>query len=161
MNLHHQRGISLIAVAIVSMLVALLSMGLLYYMRNGHLPMPGMWARWGKSANVISNELKNASGVQLPGSSNSNSNSNSNSTPGMRPAATVDEGVRRCTINGKTVYSDTLCTDTNPTTRQVKLHDARGIEAPKTPASQATASEADEEQLKKKIMEQALGNGKK
>jgi len=155
MSMHHQKGISLIAVAIVSMLVALLSMGLLYYMRNGHLPMPEMWARWGKSANVISNELKNASGVQLPGSSNSNG------TPGLRQAATVDEGVRRCTINGKTVYSDTLCTDTNPTTRQVKLHDARGIEAPKNPASQATASEADEEQLKKKIMEQALGNGKK
>ncbi len=157
MSLRHQNGISLIAVAIVSMLVALLSMGLLYYMRNGHLPMPEMWARWGKSANVISNELKNATGVQLPGGSNNNSNS----APGMRQAATVDEGVRRCTINGKTVYSDTLCTDTNPTTRQVKLHDARGMEAPKNPASQASASETDEEVLKKKIMDQALGNGKK
>ncbi|MFZ6756726.1 hypothetical protein ACO0K9_05855 [Undibacterium sp. Ji50W] len=156
MSLRHQRGISLIAVAIGSMLVALLSMGLLYYMRNGHLPMPEMWARWGKSANVITNELKNATDVQLPGNS-----SNSNSAPGLRQAATVEEGVRRCTINGKTVYSDTLCTDTNPTTRQVKLHDARGMEAAKSTASQASASEPGEEELKKKIMEQALGNGKK
>jgi hypothetical protein len=83
--------------------------------------MQDVWARWGKSAHVISSELKNASGISaIPGSGD-----------GLRPAATVDAGIRQCTIQGKVVFSDTACTDNNPTTKNIKLHDNQGFAPPK------------------------------
>ncbi|MFZ6780887.1 hypothetical protein ACO0LD_28975 [Undibacterium sp. Ji83W] len=151
-----QRGISLIAVAIISMLVASLGMAFLYYMRYGHLPMQDMWARFGKAAAIIGNDVKDSTGLPTGISEG----------PGMRQAATTSEGVRRCTIEGKTVYSDTLCVDTNPTTKKIKLNDSKGMEPPKAAmakedggkaADSAYSASMTNEEMKKKIMEQALG----
>lgn len=160
MNYSNQRGVSLVGVAIFSMLVASLGMLFLYYMRNGHLPMQDMWARLGKSAAVVGNEVKNATGLPT----------GSSEGPGMREAATTSEGVRRCSIDGKTVYSDTLCLDSNPSTKKVKLNDSAGMEPPKAAAARdetadstgnaagsGTAGTAANQELKKKIMEQAMG----
>ncbi|MFZ6873131.1 hypothetical protein ACO0LF_13835 [Undibacterium sp. Di27W] len=154
-----QRGLSLVMVSFVSMLVAALGMTFLYYVRYGHLPMPDLWARWGKSANVIGNDLKNAAGLPV----------GNNQGPGMREAATTSEGIRRCTIDGKTVYSDTLCLDNNPSTKKIKLADSKGVDPVKaavlnddgnkaTNGTTGTAPQTDEE-VKRKIMEQALGKG--
>ncbi|MCH8620327.1 hypothetical protein [Undibacterium sp. TS12] len=159
MNYSNQRGVSLVGVAIFSMLVASLGMLFLYYMRNGHLPMQDMWARLGKSAAVVGNEVKNATGLPT----------GSSEGPGMREAATTREGVRRCSIDGKTVYSDTLCLDSNPSTKKVKLSDSAGMEPPRaavandnggngaTTGAAGISGTASNEELKKKIMEQAMG----
>ena len=48
---------------------------------------------------------------------------------------TVDAGIRRCTIKGKVVFSDVECSDSNPTTRAVKLVDNKGGEPPKASAA--------------------------
>lgn len=164
MKIKNQRGFSLVAVAIFSMLITSLGMGFLYYMRNGHLPMQEMWSRWGKSANVIGKELKNAAGMQNA----SGESGVSTEGQGLRQAATANEGVRRCILDGKTIYSDTLCLDNNPTTKKLKLNDSSGMEPPKAAigrdegdiANQGNAGIAGStanQELKKKIMEQALG----
>ena len=166
-----QTGLNLVAVSIFSMLLALVSMSFLYYIRNGHMPMPEVWSRWGKSANVIGKELKNAAGIK---NTAGDEQINANTSPegqGMRQAATTNEGVRRCTIDGKTVYSDTLCLDNNPTTKKIKLNDSQGL----APARAAVANDdtgnnaansngaagiagtPSNQELKNKIMEQALG----
>lgn len=156
MKLNKQTGISLVMVSVISMLVAALGMSFLYYMRNGHLPMQDLWARFGKDAAVIRNDVQDSTGLPT----------GSSEGPGMRQAATTSEGVRRCTIDGKTVYSDTLCLDTNPTTKKIKLNDSKGMEPPKTAvarddavnaAGSANPASMTNEEMKKKVMEQALG----
>jgi hypothetical protein len=148
MNLQRQRGLSLIWISVLFMLLGLVSMGFLYTIRYGHLPMQDVWSKWGKSANVIGNELKNVTGIQelsLPGQNSS----------GVRQAATVESGVRRCTIDGKTVYSDTACLDSNPTSTNIELNDAKGFVKPPPPVEEASASNA-EQDLRLKALEKAL-----
>lgn len=156
MKLNKQAGISLVMVSVVSMLVAALGMTFLYYMRTGHLPMQDLWARLGKAAAIIGNDVKDSTGLPT----------GSSEGPGMRQAATTTEGVRRCTIDGKTIYSDTLCLDTNPTTKKIKLNDSKGMEPPKTTLAKDEAGKAADsgnsadmsnEEMKRKVMEQALG----
>jgi hypothetical protein len=106
--------VSLVMVSLLVMGLSLAAMSLLYYMRYGHVPLQDVWQRWSKSAEVVSKEI----GGVLPDQ-----------------AVTVDAGIRRCTIKGKVVFSDVECSDTNPTTRAVKLVDNKGGEPPKTPAA--------------------------
>lgn len=68
----------------------------------------------------------------------------------VQPAANA---LRRCLIDGKTVFSDTECAAANPTTKTVTVHATRGIEAPKVPKPEpATASP---ESLREKMIEKA------
>ncbi len=46
-----------------------------------------------------------------------------------RPAGVL----RKCVIDGKTVFSDVDCTDANSSSTVVKVHETRGIESPKVP----------------------------
>ena len=143
----HQRGsINLWTVSILMMIVSAAGLVFLYAVRYGHLPFEETWARWGKSANVISNELQHASGVQL-------------GSEGLRPAATVEKGIRQCTIQGKVVFSDTACTDQNPTSKDLKLHDNRGFVTPKAaqPDKENEATALDHEQvLRLKALDRAI-----
>ena len=41
--------------------------------------------------------------------------------------------IRKCTIDGKPVYSNVECSAKSPHSRKVDLHDSGGIEAPKAP----------------------------
>lgn len=41
--------------------------------------------------------------------------------------------IRKCTIDGKPVYSNVECSAKSPSSRKVDLHDSGGIEAPKAP----------------------------
>ena len=155
----YQRGISLIAVSIIFMLIGLVSMGALYTMRYGHLPMQEKLDQWGKSAGIIGKELKNVSGMSDVNSgslngSNTNANTGSNES-GMRNAATVNSGVRRCTINGKTVYSDVECTDHNPTTRELKLHDAQGFVHAK-PAQEQSSGDNASQDMRLNMLDKAI-----
>lgn len=162
-----QRGaINLWLVSIIMMLVTIAGLSFLYTVRYGHLPFQETWARWGKSGQVIANELKNASGIQTDGSQagqtqsgGTTGNTVSGQNSNLRAAATVDSGIKKCMIKGNLVYSDTECTDSNPTSRAVKLQDNKGFEPPKVakPATEkedsAQTAEAD---LRLKMIEKAI-----
>ncbi|WP_428718452.1 hypothetical protein [Undibacterium curvum] len=156
MNLHKQRGMSLVAVSVLFMILGLVAMGFLYTIRYGHLPMQEVWARWGKSANVIGKELKNASGIpdsftpatgSAPGAEN------------MPAPVTVESGVKRCVINGKTVYSDTDCHN-NATATTLKLQDTQGFQKPK-PAADAASASSPEQDARIKMIEKAIEKASK
>ncbi len=51
--------------------------------------------------------------------------------------------LRQCLIDGKRVISNTACTDKNPTSKTLQLHDTKGFEAPKVapPAEAAPTSQ--------------------
>ncbi|MFZ6691190.1 hypothetical protein [Undibacterium sp. SXout20W] len=147
MNFHRQRGISLVWVAIISMLVAAASMCFLYTARYGHLPFQEAWARWSQSGTVIGHELQKAAGVKelhLPGQDNA----------GVPPPVTIQSGVRRCVINGKTVFSDTECTDKNPTSVHMKLSDTQGFVHPK-PVTVDDRSSSGSDKMIDKMIERA------
>lgn len=127
-------AINLYVVSILMMALSLAAISLLYYMRYGHVPLQGVWQRWSKSAEVVSKEI----GGVLPDQ-----------------VVTVDAGIRRCTIKGKVVFSDVECTDSNPTTRAVKLVDNKGGEPPKAPAAN-TAQGAPEADVKSQIIDKAV-----
>ena len=51
--------------------------------------------------------------------------------------------LRKCVIDGKTVVSNTDCLDSNKTSKTIRIHDTRGIEAPKVPAAPASSPTSD------------------
>lgn len=157
MKISAQRGaVSLFGTAILMMLLAIAGMLFLYSVRYGHLPFQDAMARWGRSANVISNELKQASGIASGSAAQaSHPAAIGQGSAGTPAAATIDAGIRRCTIHGKIVYSDNECRDDNVTTRAVKLQDSRS-DAPK-PAPTATDGNEDPEQsLRMKMIDKAI-----
>ena len=141
-------SMSLWTISFLMMLVTAIGLCFLYLARYGELPFPQVRARWSKSANVISSELKNASGLDSSGSSVSGGVINAN----MAQAVTIDSGVRRCTVKGKVIYSDTLCLDSNSTTQLVKLHDNKA-DAPKAPASLPESNDLADQDLREKILQ--------
>lgn len=157
MKISAQRGaVSLFGTAILMMLLAIAGMLFLYSVRYGHLPFQDAMARWGRSANVISNELKQASGIASGSAAQASQPAAiGQGSAGTPAAATIDAGIRRCTIHGKIVYSDNECRDDNVTTRAVKLQDSRS-DAPK-PAPTATDGDEDPEQsLRMKMIDKAI-----
>ena len=157
MKISDQRGaVSLFGTAILMMLLTIAGMLFLYSVRYGHLPFQDAISRWGRSANVISNELKQASGIASGSAAQaSHPAAIGQGSAGTPAAATVDAGIRRCTIHGKIVYSDNECRDDNVTTRAVKLQDSRS-DAPK-PAPTATDGNEDTEQsLRMKMIDKAI-----
>lgn len=151
MNFYQKGAISLLATAILMMSLALLAMVFLYMARYGHLPFPELRSRWGHTAEVISNELKNVSGSQANASDKSISKT-ANTQSDTSPTVTIESGVRRCIIQGKVVYSDTECLSNNTTTRTIKLHDNRA-DAPKPVTSSNEDKDASEVDLKMKMIE--------
>ena len=140
-------AINLYFVSILMMVLTLAAMAFLYHMRYGQLPMQDVWQRWGKSGAVITNELKGLGGATAGSPASGNASSGK--------VATVDAGIRRCTIKGKVIFSDVECADDNPTTRAVKLYDSKGGEPPKPPTTKndQTNSELD---LKMQMLDKAV-----
>ncbi|MET3137247.1 hypothetical protein AAKU61_001601 [Undibacterium sp. GrIS 1.2] len=151
-NQKQSGSMSLWTISFLMMLLTAVGLSVLYMARYGELPFPQARARWSKSANVISTELKNASGMQ---SSVSSQDTSSTPNANIQQAVTIDAGVRRCTVNGKTVYSDTLCLDNNPTTKTLKLHDNKS-DAPKAPASAVDSNDLAGQDLREKILSKML-----
>ncbi|MES2049601.1 MAG: hypothetical protein V4447_14465 [Pseudomonadota bacterium] len=133
---HRQGGaINLAFVALLMMALSLAAFSLLYYMRYGHVPLQDVWQRWSKSADAV-----------LSGR-----------------AVTVDEGILRCTVKGKVVFSDVDCSESNPTTRTVKLVDNKGGEPPKASAAgqahgsvQASVQASNEVDVKSQMIDKAV-----
>jgi hypothetical protein len=110
---NHQRGVlNMWWVGIFSILFALAAMAALFSMRYERNLFAEAWAKLAGSAVTakVVDTAKEAAGVTPP------------TTP-----------MRRCTINGKTVISNTECSDRNPTTKNIAIHDTKGFEAPKVP----------------------------
>lgn len=63
--------------------------------------------------------------------------------------------IRKCVIDGKVVYSNVECDNANPTSSTVKLHDTKGVEAPKVPVASAPEKEG-APSLRDKAIEKAV-----
>jgi hypothetical protein len=154
MIFQNQKGaISLFMTSILMMLITLMAMLFLYMARYGHLPFPELRSRWGHSADVISNELKNVSGLKAAATATATATDKALSkSADVKPTVTIESGVRRCTIHGKVVYSDTECLSNNATTRTIKLHDNRA-DAPKPVTNPNEDKDASEVDLKMKMID--------
>ena len=125
--LHRQQGLSLIAVAVVSVLLAGLAMVALWSMKHDH--------------NYFADGLKKVSEAAP--------------VEAAKQAVTAAEQpsgpVRKCVIDGVTVISNTDCKDKNPTSKEIKIHDTKGFEAPKVPV--APKADSAPETMTEKIIE--------
>ena len=138
-NYSRQAGaVSLLFTAVLMALVSLAALSFLYSLRYGHWPMQDIWSGWSKSdkVNQIQQEIKSVAG---------------------QAAAPGGAEVRRCMIAGKLTYSNVECNDAGSSA--VKLHDSRGIEAPKQPVP-AEQQTGDDGQLKEKMLEKAISTNK-
>ena len=153
MKIRKQAGLSLISVMIIFMLLGALAMGFLYTIRTGRLPLNDQLQRWGKSAGVISNELKNAAGVS---GNNGTSPASGTVAPNenMPAPVTVESGVKKCVINGTVTYSDTECNQ-RADAKNVKLHDTKGFERPKPKEDDSSASVGDQD-FRQKMLNKAI-----
>ncbi len=133
--LKYQTGaISLLWVAVGSGLLALIAMGALFSMRNEHNYFADVW---------------HSSGAATAASATGNA------LEATRRAATGggDGALRKCVVNGKAVISNVDCSDKNPTSRTIEIHDSHGFEAPKVPPK--PKEEAGPDQLRQKMIERA------
>lgn len=128
--LKRQRGISLIAVALIMAGLAAIVMAALFSMK--------------KERNLFAegaDKLLKKTGAEAVVQQGAKA---------VQPAAAA---LRRCVIDGKTVFSDTECLPGNPTTKKVVVQEMRGIEAPKVPKPDPAASGP--ESMREKMIEKA------
>lgn len=129
---HRQRGLSLLAVVIVSGLLALAAMAALFSMRYERNLFAETWAKAAGSApQQALDAARAATGATA------------------QPAA-----LRKCVIGGKTVVSNTDCKDDNKSSRTIEIHDSHGIEAPKPPAAPEKAEPTSTPAIDKMIEKQ-------
>jgi type II secretory pathway pseudopilin PulG len=132
--LKRQRGaLSLVWVAVVSGLLALLAMAALFSMRYERNLFAEAWAKvaGGGVAQQVVDVARQASG-----------------------AGSAQVVLRKCLINGKTVVSNTDCTNDNKTSKAMDLHDSHGIESPKPPPAPKQAEPGSDPMLDKMIEKQ-------
>lgn len=136
----YQEGLSLVGVAIFMALLALLAMGALYWMRFERNPI----------TDIMNGTVQRPFGkVGKPAGAPNAVTSNNPALPsGPAPLST---DVRKCIINGKTVFSDTECPKT---AEKMKLHNNSYAPPPK-PAS-ATPEEDASATLSQKAMDRAI-----
>lgn len=63
--------------------------------------------------------------------------------------------MRKCVIDGKTVISNTACSDQNPTSKSIKIQVTRGVEAPKVPPAPVDGKTAQQRLVDKWIEKQS------
>ncbi len=127
----HQRGLTLTGVALISALVAGLAMAALFSMRydrnlfaEGAAKVSKLFAA--TPAQGALDAAKSAVGAAT-GS----------------PAAPGGGALRKCVIDGKTVISNSDCSDKNPTSKTIAIHDSKGFEAPPKPVAPEAAKTSD------------------
>jgi hypothetical protein len=132
-------GISLLMTAVLMMGITLIGMSVLYYLRFSQWPMQASFNRWGQSLGVIEQEVKKSAGLVSDGTDSS----------------TLGEGLRKCKINGKVVYSDVDCLDSNATTRSLTLQDSRGFSLPPSEKNSVLTANSGPT-IQEKMMEKAI-----
>lgn len=128
--LKRQRGISLIAVALIMAGLAAIVMAALFSLKNERNLLAAGADQLLKKSGAETVVQQGAKAVQ--------------------PAAAA---LRRCVIDGKTVFSDTECLPGNPTAKKVIVQEIRGIDAPKLPKPDPAASGP--HSLREKMIEKA------
>ena len=127
-----QRGeLSLLWVAIFSALFALAAMAALFSMRYERNLFAEGWAKARSFVGASPAAQVVESAKQAVGAAPSS------------PVADAGGALRKCTIGGHTVISNTECTDKNPTSKVIEIHDTKGFEAPKKPAPADSAPTSD------------------
>jgi hypothetical protein len=132
--LDRQRGaLSLLWVAILSGLLALLAMAALFSMRYERNLFAEGWDKvaGGSVARQAMDAARQAGGAT--------------------PAQVV---LRKCVIKGRTVVSNTDCHDDNKTSTTLELHDSHGIEPPKPPPASKHAEPGSDPMIDKLIEKQ-------
>lgn len=126
MMIERQRGaLSLVWVAIVSAVVAIVAMAAIWSMRHErNLFAEGVTA------------VAGAAPVRLAADAARNA-------VAATPAGQSAGAMRKCVIGGKTVISNTDCLDTNKTSKTIRISDTRGFEAPKVPLAEKRAPTSD------------------
>lgn len=118
-----QAGLSLVAVAVVMAALAALAMAALFSMRHERNLFAEGWSELtGPAAPAVA-------AIAAPSSSAS--------------------PLRKCTIDGKTVISNTECGRRG---KVIAIHDSRGIEAPKAPPAPVEPQQG----LREKMLERAM-----
>jgi hypothetical protein len=115
--LKRQRGISLVAVALIMAGLAAIVMAALFSMKQERNLFAEGADKLLKKTGAGTVVEQGTQAVQAPAAA-----------------------LRRCIIDGKTVFSDTECAASNPTTKKVVVQETRGIEAPKAPKPDPAAS---------------------
>lgn len=132
--MQRQRGLSLIAVALLMGGLAAAVMAALFSMRYER----NLFA---EGADKLLNKSGAEAVVKQAGSV-------------AATAAPAAAPLRRCVVDGQTVISNTECKDSNPTSKTIKVHETRGIEAPKVPKPDPAAS--GEPSLREKMINQGV-----
>ena len=109
----YQRGMSLVAVGVFAVVFSLCAMAALFSWRYERNVFAEAWAKvaGGPAATAVADRAREAVGATPP-----------------------TTAMRRCQVNGKTVISNTECSDKNPSTKDIAIHDTKGFEAPRVPA---------------------------
>lgn len=129
---HDQRGaLSLLGCAVLMAVVVIIGIGALMSMRHERNLFADAWQRLTTTPAVQSvRQVQGAINTQV--------------TP-----------IRKCNINGQTVYSNVECDARNPTSRSVELHDTRGIDAPKVVPT-VGSEQGSLDDLRQKAIERAI-----
>ncbi len=119
-----QSGLSLVAVAVVMVALAALAMAALFSMRQ--------------ERNLFAEGWRKLAGPAAPAVATLASGPASSAAP-----------LRKCTIDGQTVVSNTACGQRG---KVIAIHDSHGIEAPKVPPAPAEPQQG----LREKMLERAM-----
>jgi hypothetical protein len=133
-------GISLLMTAVLMMGIAFIGMSVLYYLRFSQWPMQASFSRWSQSIGIIGKEVEKSAGLV----------SNADS------AVAFGDGLRKCKINGKVVYSNVDCLDSNATTRAVQLQDNRGFSSPPSPPKDSALTVNSGSTMQEKMINRAI-----
>ncbi|SFV09648.1 hypothetical protein [Pseudoduganella namucuonensis] len=128
--MQRQRGLSLIAVALLMGGLAAAVMAALFSMRHER----NLFAEG-------ADKLMRKSGAEAV-------------VKQAAPAAAPAAPLRRCVIDGRTVVSNTECKDGNPTSKTIQVRETRGIEAPRVPKPDPAESGAPS--LREKMINQGV-----
>ena len=127
MSLKRQRGeLSLLWVAVWMAALAFVAMAGIFWMRyernlfaeiwRGAMQTPAAKAVQ-QTPSTIAGSVKSASGIE-------------------------SAAIRKCTIDGKVMYSNVECNAKDTSSRAVKLHDSSGFDAPKAPSAPVPEQDA-------------------
>lgn len=141
MKKYHQSGLSLIAVAIIMALLAVGTMAGLYAIRYNKNPVTELLGSKGVDQTL------NQAGQTLD-----KAKSDLTGKPTAAAVAADNAAIRKCIIDGKTVFSNTDCPKSAP---KMKLHDTAGFAPPPKPVEDSASSDASAT-LQQKAMEKAI-----
>ena len=133
--MHRQQGLSLIGVAIFMALLAATAMGALYWVRYERNPI----------TDIMNGQVGKSAKAPLPGAIKPAP------LAAVAPPPAPAGPIRKCVINGKTVYSDLECPQSG---EKLKLHDNQGFAPPPKPVPEEDSNAS--ATVQQKAMDKAI-----